>query len=81
MKRLSFAAIAVFALLMLAGCAARSAPSYLDAEAITDAAFLTGDLWNDGQAEVAFYQIERTRNQYGQFQSATAHRPGRPAAD
>lgn len=28
--------------------------------------FLTANLWNDGQAEVAFYQIERTQNQYGQ---------------
>jgi len=23
-------------------------------------------LWNDGQAEIAFYQVERSRNQYGQ---------------
>ena len=66
MKRLFFAAIAVFVVLMLAGCAARTAPSYLDAEPITDAAYLTGDLWNDGLSEVAFYQVERTRNQYGQ---------------
>jgi hypothetical protein len=28
--------------------------------------FLTAEVWNDGQAEVAFYQIERTQNQYGQ---------------
>lgn len=66
MRRLSIGATAVLAVLMLAGCAARTAPSYLDAEPITDAAFLNGDLWNDGQAEVAFYQVERTRNQYGQ---------------
>ena len=66
MKRLVFAAVAVFVVLMLAGCAARTAPSYLDAEPITDDAFLTGDLWNDGLSEVVFYQVERTRNQYGQ---------------
>jgi len=26
---------------------------------------LTAELWNDGQAEVAFYRVERTRDQYG----------------
>ncbi|MEM1268929.1 MAG: hypothetical protein AAGI08_02670 [Bacteroidota bacterium] len=35
------------------------------AEAITDRAYLTQPLWNDGQAEIAFYQVERTQNQYG----------------
>lgn len=30
-----------------------------------DPAYLTSDLWNDGQAEVAFYQVERTQDQYG----------------
>jgi hypothetical protein len=31
-----------------------------------DASYLTADIWNDGQAEVAFYQVERTRDQYGE---------------
>lgn len=30
-----------------------------------DRAYLTAELWNDGQAEVAFYQVERTQDQYG----------------
>lgn len=33
---------------------------------ITDEAFLTQDLWNDGQAEIAFYSVERAENQYGE---------------
>ncbi|NNE69114.1 MAG: HXXEE domain-containing protein [Rhodothermales bacterium] len=33
---------------------------------ITDTAYLQADLWNDGQAEMAFYRVERTQNQYGQ---------------
>jgi hypothetical protein len=32
---------------------------------ITDADYLTADHWNDGRAEVAFYQVERSRDQYG----------------
>lgn len=32
---------------------------------ITDSAYLTSDVWNDGQAEVAFYRVERSRDQYG----------------
>ena len=52
--------------LLLAGCAAQSAPSGEAAEALTDTAYLTADIWNDGQAEVAFYRVERTQNQYGQ---------------
>ncbi|HMB90032.1 MAG TPA: hypothetical protein VKP65_04240 [Rhodothermales bacterium] len=52
--------------LILVGCDARSAPPQEATEPITDTAFLTGDAWNDGQAEVAFYQIERTQNQYGE---------------
>src|SRR5690606_35275280 len=31
----------------------------------TDGAYLTSAFWNDGKAEVAFYQVERSRNQYG----------------
>lgn len=30
-----------------------------------DAKFLTQSLWDDGKAEVAFYQVLRTQNQYG----------------
>lgn len=33
---------------------------------ITDEAYLTQDLWNDGQAEIAFYRVDRTENQYGE---------------
>ncbi len=28
-------------------------------------AYLTQDLWNDGRAEVAFYRVDRSRDQYG----------------
>ena len=35
-------------------------------QSLTDGAYLTADLWNDGQAEVAFYRVERDFNQYGQ---------------
>lgn len=30
-----------------------------------DSEYLTADFWNDGQAEVAFYRVRRTRDQYG----------------
>lgn len=53
-------------LVVLLGCDAQSAPSVNEVEPITDEAYLTQALWNDGQAEVAFYQVERTRNQYGE---------------
>ena len=32
---------------------------------ITDEAYLEAEHWNDGQAEVAFYRIQRSRDQYG----------------
>jgi len=54
----------VFGLLL--GCASPSASPEPEPAPITDASYLTGDLWNDGQAEVAFYRVERTRNQYGE---------------
>ncbi|MFQ5568107.1 MAG: hypothetical protein ACE5G0_00445 [Rhodothermales bacterium] len=68
MSRTSFilASFVFIVSLVLAGCVAQTAPSSEPAEPITDAAYLTGTQWNDGQAEVAFYQVERTRNQYGQ---------------
>jgi len=49
-----------------AGCATQTAPSYDAAGSVTDGAFLTAPLWNDGQAEVAFYEVERTHRQEGQ---------------
>lgn len=59
---------ALFTLLLgaslVAGCASPS-PSEPEMAPITDRPYLTGELWNDGQAEVAFYRVERTRDQYG----------------
>ena len=51
----------------LGGCASPSASPQPGNEStsITDSSYLTADLWNDGRAEVAFYQVERTRDQYG----------------
>jgi len=51
---------------LLIGCTGPSASPEPEPASITDASYLTGELWNDGQAEVAFYQVERTRNQYGE---------------
>ncbi|MEM9664784.1 MAG: hypothetical protein AAF970_07620 [Bacteroidota bacterium] len=54
----------------LVGCAVQSAPSS-SAEAASaaasqaDPAFVRAAVWDDGQAEIAFYQVERTQNQYG----------------
>ena len=50
---------------LLLGCSRPTASSGTDAGPITDADYLTADVWNDGQAEVAFYQVERARDQYG----------------
>ncbi|MFT5141807.1 MAG: hypothetical protein ACI80V_000711 [Rhodothermales bacterium] len=47
---------------LLGACAA---PASNDSGLDLDADFLTADIWNDGQAEVAFYQIKRSRDQYG----------------
>lgn len=51
----------------LLGCIQPSAAPDTDRDApsITDASYLTADRWNDGKAEVAFYRVERTRDQYG----------------
>ncbi len=35
-------------------------------EGTADRSFLTSRLWDDGKAEVAFYQVERDVNQYGE---------------
>jgi hypothetical protein len=52
---------------LLVGCTSPSAApdSGKEYAAVTDSSYLTADLWNDGQAEVAFYRVERTRDQYG----------------
>jgi len=58
------------AALLLTGCTSPSSESAPDAgeppsfEAQTDADFLTGGVWNDGQAEVAFYRVQRSHDQY-----------------
>lgn len=55
--------------LLWIGCDVQSAPPTQPqetAQTTTDVAFLTGKQWDDGQSEVAFYQVERTQNQYGQ---------------
>lgn len=61
-------------LLLLAGCGPSGSDPSAPPEPITEGAYLTADTWNDGRAEVAFYQVERTRNQYGEpdAQSFTA---------
>lgn len=33
---------------------------------LVDGEFLTARMWNDGKAEVAFYEVRRNRNQYGE---------------
>ena len=50
--------------LLLVGCASRSVPDDPSPRPSTDTAYLTGDIWNDGQAEVAFYRVTRSRDQY-----------------
>ena len=35
-------------------------------ETVSNNGVFSDALWNDGQAEIAFYQVERSRNQYGQ---------------
>ncbi|MCS3939159.1 hypothetical protein GGP84_001785 [Salinibacter ruber] len=47
------------------GCSRAPTSSEPEADPITDRQYLTADVWNDGQAEVAFYRVERTRDQYG----------------
>lgn len=58
----------VFALVGLgSGCVSSPEESQVEPSPITNDAYLTADGWNDGKAEVAFYQVERTRDQYGEF--------------
>jgi hypothetical protein len=65
MRRLFLLSILFAGAWFVSGCAASPEPPAV-AEPITDASYLTADLWNDGQAEVTFYEVERTRNQYGE---------------
>lgn len=74
--RLLAVSIAVVAVVLLSGCTTQTdASNASDTSSVagapagtelpTDRAFLTADLWNDGRAEVAFYRVERSRDQYG----------------
>ncbi|PSQ75055.1 MAG: hypothetical protein BRD36_00790 [Bacteroidetes bacterium QH_7_64_110] len=47
------------------GCTDPAAAPEPGTPALTEASYLTDDLWDDGQAEVAFYQVERSQDQYG----------------
>lgn len=53
-------------LLLLCTACSGPAPSGEVQQTLVDESFLTADRWNDGQAEVAFYRVERDFNQYGQ---------------
>jgi len=48
----------------LSGCGGPSANPTLP-PSITAESVLTGEIWNDGQAEVAFYRVNRSRDPYG----------------
>ena len=63
----SLALLAAFAVGLI-GCGGPSdaSPSAEGASALTDASYLTGAPWNDGAAEVAFYDVQRTVDQAGQ---------------
>ena len=60
---IAFLCLAALSLGLL-GCAEPSARP-ATAPSITDESALTADVWNDGQAEVAFYRVQRSRDQYG----------------
>lgn len=60
------AALALVAALLLSGCRSRPAATTSDEALVpTDSSYLAAELWSDGRAEVAFYRVERTRDQYG----------------
>jgi hypothetical protein len=64
---LQTAFLSAVALIVLVGCT----PSTDDRGAVqtnpaTDAAYLTSPLWNDGQAEMAFYRVRRSQSPYGE---------------
>lgn len=48
---------------LVAGCVVRSEAPIAS---VTDEGYLTASLWDDGRAEVAFYEVRRTENQYGE---------------
>ena len=50
---------------LVSGCASPSAQPEAEGGIVTDSSYLTSDQWNDGRAEVAFYDVHRTRDQYG----------------
>jgi len=60
-----FVLLVGFSLGVLVGCTSPSANPSTEPAPITDASYLTADDWNDGKSEVAFYQVQRTRDQYG----------------
>lgn len=51
---------------LVTGCQGTGAPPPDVPPTITDSSYLSAPFWNDGQAEVAFYEVERTRDQYGE---------------
>lgn len=57
--------ILVFLSILVAGCGGNASDTDAEPPPITDEAYVTADHWNDGQAEVAFYQVDRTQDQYG----------------
>jgi len=57
--------LSVIVCLFLAGCAVHSADAPAG-EPVMDEAFLSAPVWDDGQAEVAFYRLVRTRSPYGE---------------
>lgn len=57
--------ILLLASVLITGCGGRGSDTGAAPPPITDEAYLTADHWNDGQAEVAFYRVNRTRDQYG----------------
>lgn len=59
----SHAGALLTSILLLAAC---SNPSSRADGPIADDAFLSSSLWDDGQAEVAFYLVRRSENQYGE---------------
>lgn len=50
---------------LLLGCTAQSSPDRSAPAPVADSAYLTSEVWNDGKAEVAFYRVRRTTDQYG----------------
>lgn len=61
-------AVLIGSLVLLSGCGTQPSSSQEMPARLTDADYMTADLWNDGQAEVAFYRVTRSENQYGQAQ-------------